>query len=224
MPKILADSADIKKIEKLSRYIDLAGITTNPSILAKSDQDLYPLFQDIKSFIGEKYEIHIQTTEDEASKIVMEAKKLREFFGENFHIKIPVTKEGLVAVKLCKEEGIKVTVTAVLSTLQVLAAAKAGADYVAPYVNRMENIGNDANIILTEMQYVLANYDTEILAASFKNEKQLKDVAVMGIDALTADLDLLEKSIWHPYTDKSIEDFKKDWQNKFKNKKVVDYL
>lgn len=224
MTKILIDSSNVEEIKKIHKYYEISGLTTNPTILSKDTKDLRERFLEIRKFAGNDLEIHIQTTENTAEKIFQEAKKLKEFFGDNFHIKIPVTKEGLRAVRLCKENKIKVTVTAVLSTLQVLAACEAGANYVAPYVNRMENIGNESTIILEEMVEICSSYETEILAASFKNQKQFKDTILLGVGAITVQPQLLEESLWHPYTDKSIFDFEKDWEEKFSGKKVIDFI
>lgn len=224
MVKILIDSSNVEEIKKISEYYKITGVTTNPTILSKDSKDLKERFSEIKKFADDKLEVHIQTTESTSGKILEDAKKLREFFGDNFHIKIPITQEGLKAVKLCKESGIKVTVTAVLTTLQVLAACEVGADYVAPYVNRMENIGVSSKKILEEMREIVSKYNTEILAASFKNQKQIKDTVLSGVGALTIQPQLLEESIWHPYTDKSIVDFERDWEARFKTKKVTDFI
>jgi len=149
--------------------------------------------------------------------------ELKNYNSHNF-IKIPVTKEGLEAIRLCDKEGINVTATAVLSAMQALAAAKNGASYVAPYVNRLENIGQDAEEVIVEIKELLKDYKTEILAASFKNVKQFKNILLCGAEAATVAPDVLETSIWHPYTDKSVIDFEKDWERKFNSSKVVDAL
>lgn len=224
MVKILIDSSNVEEIEKINKYYKICGLTTNPSILAKDSVDLRERFLEIKNFVGDNLEVHVQTTENTSERILEEAKKLKKFFGNNFYIKIPITKIGLEAVRLCKENDIKVTVTAVLTTLQVLAACEAGANYIAPYVNRMENIGVDSKEILHEMVKIVSNYDSEILAASFKNQKQFKDTVLSGVGTITVQPQLLEESIWHPYTDKSILDFERDWENKFINKKVTDFI
>ena len=159
-------------------------------------------------------------TQDKIEK----ARVLRKFFGETFHIKIPVTKAGLESIKLCSREGIKVTATAVLSPMQALAAAMNGASYVAPYVNRMENVGQDATETISVISDLLIDYPTEILAASFKNIKQIQEVLLQGAEAATISPELIETSIWHPYTDKSVLDFEIDWKNKFGDKKIIDMI
>ena len=222
MTKILIDSADIKKAREIERYYTIAGITTNPTILSKIEGTLENKLKELKEFTYGKYEVHVQTTESEVEKIVEEAKKLRDYFGESFYIKIPVTKSGLEAMKLCSKEDIRVTATAILTAMQALAAAKNGANYVAPYVNRMENVGQDAKEAILEISNLLIDYPTEILAASFKNVKQVQDILRCGAEAVTIAPEIIEASIWHPYTDKSVFDFEKDWGNRFGDKKIVD--
>ena len=222
MTKILIDSADIKKAREIEKYYTIAGITTNPTILSKIEGSLEDKLKELKEFTYGKYEVHVQTTESEVEKIVEEAKKLRDYFGESFYIKIPVTKAGLEAMKLCSKENIRVTATAILTAMQALAAAKNGANYVAPYVNRMENVGQDAKEAILEISNLLIDYPTEILAASFKNVKQVQDILRCGAEAVTIAPEIIEASIWHPYTDKSVFDFEKDWGNRFGDKKIVD--
>ena len=222
MTKILIDSADIKKAREIERYYTIAGITTNPTILSKIEGTLENKLKELKEFTYGKYEVHVQTTESEVEKIVEEAKKLRDYFGESFYIKISVTKSGLEAMKLCSKENIRVTATAILTAMQALAAAKNGANYVAPYVNRMENVGQDAKEAILEISNLLIDYPTEILAASFKNVKQVQDILRCGAEAATIAPEIIEASIWHPYTDKSVFDFEKDWENRFGDKKIVD--
>ena len=222
--KILIDSADVEKIKEISKYREITGITTNPTILSKVEGDIKNILKELKEFTYGKYEIHIQTTESEVEGILSEARVLRKFFGETFYIKIPVTKAGLEAIKLCSREGIKVTATAILSPMQALVAAMNGASYVAPYVNRMENVGQDATETISVISDLLIDYPTEILAASFKNIKQIHEVLLQGAEAATISPELIETSVWHPYTDKSVLDFGIDWKNKFGDKKIVDMI
>ena len=222
--KILIDSADVEKIKEISKYREITGITTNPTILSKVEGDIKNILKELKQFTYGKYEIHIQTTESEVEGILNEARVLRKFFRETFYIKIPVTKAGLESIKLCSREGIKVTATAVLSPMQALAAAMNGASYVAPYVNRMENVGQDATETISVISDLLIDYPTEILAASFKNIKQIQEVLLHGAEAATISPELIETSVWHPYTDKSVLDFGIDWKNKFGDKKIIDMI
>ena len=108
--------------------------------------------------------------------------------------------------------------------MQALAAAMNGASYVAPYVNRMENIGQGATETISIISNLLIDYQTEILAASFKNIKQIQEVLLQGAEAVTISPELIETSAWHPYTDKSVVDFEIDWKNKFGYKKIIDMI
>lgn len=224
MVKILLDTADIEEIERVKSYYPIDGITTNPSILKKYSENVGNILKKFEVYSKNGLEIHIQTTEETALEIVNEAKILKEIYGSKFHIKIPITKEGLIAVKMCREVGINVTVTAVFTQFQAIAAAKVGANYVAPYVNRMFNVGIDANETIDAIKRSLEAYSTEILAASFKNVNQLQDIVYIGAEAITVQPELLENSIWHPYTDKSLIDFDSDWNKEFGNNKIIDYI
>lgn len=224
MTKILVDSSDINKIKNIDLYYKISGITTNPSIIAKECKDLKERLQDIKKFVGNRYEIHVQTTERDADLIFNEAVKLKKFFGDKFFIKIPISKQGLQAAIRCKNNGINVTMTAIFTPMQVLACSSAGVDYVAPYVNRIDNVSGNSIEILKYMQNIVKDTNTKILAASFKNQNQITNVVSIGVDSITVSPNLIEESIWHPYTDKSVEQFELDWKEIFKNKKVTDYL
>lgn len=224
MVKILIDSSDIEKIKNITDYYEISGLTTNPSILSKECENLNKRLGDIKNLISQNYEVHIQTTEKESKLIFEEAIKLKNFFGDNFFIKIPISKEGLKAAIKCKSHNINVTMTAIFTPMQVLACCNIGVDYVAPYINRIDNVSGNAVEILAKMQDIVKNYETKILAASFKNQKQILESILLGINSVTVVPDLLEESIWHPYTDISIEKFDLDWKKKFNNKKVTDFL
>ncbi len=224
--KIILDTANTEDIRKAIDKFPIKGITTNPTILSKSKKELDELFIELKEIVKDKYEIHVQTTEKEASLILKEALKLKEYFKEKFFVKIPATEEGMKAVRLCKENGVNVTVTAIFTPVQALIAAEAGADYVAPYVNRIDNISGNGTSVVDEIVKIFKNYNykTEVLAASFKNTQQILECALSGCQAITIGVDILENALSHPYTTKSLEDFNKDWNNRFGNKKVVEYL
>lgn len=224
--KIILDTANTEDIRKAIDKFPIKGITTNPTILSKSKKELDELFIELKEIVKDKYEIHVQTTEKEASLILKEALKLKEYFKEKFFVKIPATEEGIKAVRLCKENGVNVTVTAIFTPVQALIAAEAGADYVAPYVNRIDNISGNGTSVVDEIVKIFKNYNykTEVLAASFKNTQQILECALSGCQAITIGVDILENALSHPYTTKSLEDFNKDWNNRFGNKKVVEYL
>lgn len=224
--KIILDTAKIDDIIKVKSFFPILGITTNPSILAKETDDLSKTLSELKSICGSELEIHVQTTEVESEKILAEAIKLREYFGEKFHIKLPMTTEGVKAVELISKENIKTTVTTIFSPAQALLAAEVGATYVAPYVNRLDNITSDGVLAVEGISKIFKNYNysTKILGASFKNIQQIYEVALVGCDVVTITPDLLYTIINHPYTEKSLIDFEKDWKNKYFDKKIVDFI
>lgn len=224
--KIILDTANTEEIKRIIDKYPIRGITTNPTILSKAKKELNELFIELKEIVKDKYEIHVQTTEKEANLILKEALELKEYFKEKFFIKIPATEQGMKAVRLCKENDINVTVTAIFTPVQALIAAEAGADYVAPYVNRIDNIGGNGTDVVEKIVKIFKNYDykTEVLAASFKNTQQILECALSGCQAITIGTDILEHALAHPYTTKSLDDFDSDWNNRFVEKKVVEFL
>ena len=225
--KIILDTAKIEDIKKVKEFFpSLLGVTTNPSILAKESEDLSKTLKELKEVCSDELEIHVQTTESEAEKMLEEAKALKAFFGENFHMKLPMTEDGIKAIKLLSDAGIKTTVTTIFSPNQALLAAECGATYVAPYVNRLDNITADGVTAVEGISEIFNNFDykTKILGASFKNVQQIYEVALVGCDVVTITPDLLYTIIRHPYTEKSLVDFEKDWKNKYGDKKVIDFL
>jgi fructose-6-phosphate aldolase 2 len=144
--------------------------------------------------------------------------------GKNFYAKIPMTQEGLRAVPLCKAAGISCTVTAIFTPMQALMAGMTGADYVAPYVDRLDNITSHGVTVVQEIVELFKLYDlkTQVLAASFKNVGQVYDVAAIGAHAVTVNGELCKKLLFHPYTDKSLVDFKADWQEKFGDREITE--
>lgn len=224
--KILLDTADVKTIEAILPFYPIAGVTTNPSILAKDSADVKATLLKIREVLGNERELHIQTTATVAEEMLAQAKKMKATFGANFCIKIPINEQGLKAITLCRNAGINVTATAIFTPMQALMAAMAGASYVAPYVDRLDNIianGVDVVAQISEL-FEIHNMETEILAASFKNVQQIYDVAANGAQAATINGELCKKLLFHPYTDKSLKDFESDWKKKFGAAEITDLL
>mgnify|MGYP000910974114 CR=1 FL=1 len=226
MMEFLADSADVQAIGKVMETIPLDGITTNPSILAKSPDDLAETMKQLKDLTARGLMLHVQVTAPDCAGMLDQAKKLAGYFGKSLYVKIPVTGEGVRAMRLCKSAGLRVTATAVFSPMQAVVAAKAGADYIAPYVNRIDNITADGVHAVAVMADLLKKqgYPARILAASFKNVQQMLGVAACGCDSLTASPELLEKLIFHPYTDLSCLDFGADWKKRFGSRQITDFI
>jgi len=224
--KILLDTANIAMIEEILPYFPISGFTTNPSILAKESTDVRASLLKLREIAGDKLMLHVQTTAVLAEDMLEQAKRLKDFIGPNFYVKIPMTVQGLKAIPLCKAAGVNCTTTAIFTPMQALMAGLAGADYVAPYVDRLDNITSNGVHVVKEIVDLFDTYnlDTKVLAASFKNVQQVYNVASMGSHAVTVNGDLCMKLLFHPYTDKSLEDFDFDWRAKFGNSEVTDFI
>lgn len=221
----ILDTADLAAIKHCNQFYPLAGVTTNPSIIAKAKADFWPLVKEIRAIIGEDKMLHVQTTQTEADKIVEEAKLLKKELGGKFFVKIPIGEEGLKATMMLKELGIGVTMTAIFTPTQALMAAMAGADFVAPYVNRLDNIIGDGCGVVAEIVALLENYgsDCKVLAASFKNAEQVHKCALAGCHSVTVTDDIMKALISHPMTDAAIAGFDKDWNGAYGEKTILDF-
>lgn len=211
---ILLDTANIEDIKKGIEYYPISGVTTNPTIIAKEKTDFLRLVKDIKSIVGNNRSLHVQTLGLKAEDIIKEGLYLTETLGENVYIKVPVIPEGIKAMKTLHEKGVKITATAVLTPQQGLIAAKAGASFIAPYVNRIDNIsGNGINVVSEIAKLIeIHNLNSKILAASFRNVEQVHKSSLAGAQSVTIPLNILEDVIYHPLTDSSVEGFVKDWE------------
>ena len=221
----ILDTADLDAIKHCNEYYPLAGVTTNPSIIAKENTDFWVLVKEIRKIIGDDKMLHIQTTQTTAEKIVEEAKLLKYELGGEFFIKIPISEEGLKATKMLKKEGIGVTMTAIFTPPQALVAAKAGAAFVAPYANRLDNIIGDGCEVVAQIVEELNRYDLDcqVIAASFKNAEQVHKCAMAGCHCVTVTGDLLKLIISHPMTDAAVESFKNDWASVYGEKTILDF-
>ncbi|MBR2324582.1 MAG: fructose-6-phosphate aldolase [Clostridia bacterium] len=220
----ILDTADISAIEHCNEFYPLSGVTTNPTIIAKEKTDFWALLLKIREIIGPDKMLHVQTTAEKAEDMVEEAKLLKERIGGNFYIKIPIGEEGLKATMMLKKIGIPVTVTAIFTPAQALLAAMAGASFVAPYANRLDNILGDGCAVVAETVQLLKTYgsDCKVLAASFKNAEQVHRCEMAGCHSVTVSDRILKTIATHPMTDSSIEGFKKDWKKVYGNKSIKD--
>jgi fructose-6-phosphate aldolase 2 len=211
--KILLDTACLEDIEYFNTYYPIVGVTTNPTILSKEKGDVVELLKKIRAIIGREKELHIQITENSFEKIIEEAEAIVDTFGKNTYVKIPATDVGLRATKYLTEKGIGVTVTAVLTAAQAMLASNAGANYVAPYISRSENLCADGVGTVADIAEIFKHSKTNtcILAASFKTAKEVLDVAVAGCHAATISSSIMRMLIAHTTTDTSIAGFERDW-------------
>lgn len=222
----LIDSANLEAIKNCCEFYPVAGVTTNPTIISREKGDFRKLIYSIREVIGDKKMLHVQTTANEAEDILKEAEMIKEAVGGNFYIKIPITREGIKATSMCKDKGIGVTMTAIFTQPQALMAASAGADFVAPYINRLDNIVSDGVHVVQEIVDIFKSYNmqTKVLAASFKNVEQVHKVSMTGAQAVTVNPDLFDMLIYHPLTYYAIDDFNKDWEMVYGDKKAADLL
>lgn len=222
----IIDTAQLDAIRKCVEFYPIDGVTTNPTIISREHTDFTSLIRQIRDIIGEDMMFHIQTTESVADRIVREAVALKEAVGGDFYIKIPVSPEGLKATMALTKMGVKVTMTAIFTQQQALIAAKAGAEYVAPYINRLDSIVSDGVHVVEEIvnMFRTHNLQTKVLAASFKNVEQIHKVAMVGAHAVTINPDLYENLVYHPLTLYAIDDFNADWEGVYGQKKIIELL
>ncbi|MDD7795798.1 fructose-6-phosphate aldolase [Clostridium sp. 'White wine YQ'] len=209
----MLDTADVNKIRRAYDLYPISGVTTNPTIISKEKSEFIKILKDIRAVIGADTMLHVQALGIKAEDIIKEAEYLNKTIGGNLYIKIPVIPEGIKAMKLLKQRGVKITATAIFTADQALMAAMAGADYVAPYVNRIDNISGDGVGVVAEIREMFDIYglDAKILAASFKNVQQVHNVALAGGHSVTVNPEILDALLAHPLTDWSIDQFINDW-------------
>ena len=212
--KILVDHADINAIKKMYEYYPVDGVTTNPSILKKAGRNPFDVLSEIRAFIGSEAELHAQVISKDAQGMIKEAYKMREVLGENTFIKIPVIPEGLKAIKALAKEGVNITGTAIYNQMQGFLAGKAGAKYVAPYVNRIDNMGFNGIQVTKQIHDIFKNNNlkTEVLAASFKNSQQVLELCEYGIGASTIAPDIIEGLVKNQAITSAVDDFIKDFE------------
>lgn len=212
---LLIDDADIERIKAIYNYYPIDGVTTNPSILAKYGKPPYEALLAIRQFIGNKAELHAQVVSTTAEAMVEEGRKIERILGNNTYIKIPTVPEGLKAMQILRSEGYHVTATAIYTPLQAYLAAKAGAEYAAPYVNRIDNLGNDGVQTTKKMQdiYVRNGLSTKILAAGFKNSQQVQELCEYGIRSVTVASDVIENFIKNACVTSAVDDFVADFES-----------
>lgn len=213
--KLLIDSANIEEIKTVYDYLSIDGVTCNPTILKRVGKDPYETLLEIKEFIGEDQQLHVQVISLSSDIMLEEAERIVEKLGRDTYIKVPVTKEGLKAIKKLAALGYNVTGTAIYNQMQGYLAAKAGAKYLAPYVNRIDNMGYNGVDIAKQIHDIirLHNFDCDVLAASFKNSHQVLDLALYGLGAATVSLEVIDKFIDAPMIEDAVNDFKADFES-----------
>lgn len=216
--ELILDTANLAKIKRAVDLYPVSGVTTNPTIYKKENTtDFFNHFKAIRAIIGFERSLHIQVIAETAEGILEDAKAILENVDSKVYIKIPTTPEGVKAMRLLKAQGINVTATAIYTKLQAHMAVLAGADYLAPYVNRMANLDIDPFDALISMTTFIANQgaSSKIVAASFKNLSQINAAIDCGIQAITVDPDLIDDIFKFPSIQKAVHDFKGDFEALF---------
>ncbi len=214
--ELYLDTSDVDAVKALARIFPLAGVTTNPSIVAAGNQTLEVLLPQLQEAMGGQGRLFAQVMATTAEGMVSDARKLRAIIAD-IVVKVPVTAEGLAAIKLLKEEGIPTLGTAVYGAAQGLLAALAGAEYVAPYVNRVDAQGGDGIQTVTDLQTLLKMHapHAKVLAASFKTPRQALDCLLAGCESITLPLDVAQQMIISPAVDAAVAKVEHDWQSAF---------
>lgn len=209
--KIFIDTANIEEIKEINEWGILAGVTTNPSLIAKEGRDFKEVIKEITEIVDGDISAEVIATDTKG--MVEEARELVKIHP-NVVIKIPMTEEGIKAVNILSKEAIKTNVTLIFSANQALIAAKAGATYVSPFLGRLDDIGHEGLYTVGEIVEIYEAYgiETEIIAASIRSGMHVQECAKMGVDVLTIPYKVLKKMLDHPLTDSGLEAFLKDWE------------
>ncbi|MBE3122399.1 MAG: fructose-6-phosphate aldolase [Thermoplasmata archaeon] len=213
--KLFIDTADLNEIKELASWGILDGVTTNPTLLAKSGRSFQEVIDEIFDLVDGP--ISLEVLSEKADDMIKEAKqiisKIPQKYRKNVAIKIPMTPEGLKAVKALSKEGIKTNVTLIFSANQALLAAKAGATFVSPFIGRLDDNGQEGMQLIEEIMDIFCNYDieTEVIVASIRHPIHVIEAARLGADIATVPPDVIRKMAKHPLTDAGIQSFLKDW-------------
>lgn len=216
--EFIVDTVNLDEIRDAVEYMPIVGVTSNPSIVkATSPENFFDHMREIRNIIGKERSLHVQVIAKDAEGIIKEAHRILEEIDNEVYIKVPVSYEGVKAIKALKAEGIKVTATAVYDLMQAYMALAAGADYIAPYVNRIGNLGADPMDLISALSDRIAadGYDCKIVAASFKGVQQVRDSFNYGAHSITAPVAVLKQIFANPNIEKAVDDFNKDWYSMY---------
>jgi transaldolase len=210
--KFFIDTADVKEIREAHALGLVDGVTTNPSLIAKSGRKFKDVIKEIVSIVDGP--ISAEVISLDAPGMIKEGKELAKIH-KNIVVKLPMTPEGLKACKALTDKGIKTNVTLIFTSMQALLAAKAGATYVSPFVGRLDDISQDGIAIIEEIRTIFDNYgyNSEIIVASIRNPIHVLNSALIGADVATIPYSVMIQLSKHPLTDAGIKKFLADWQN-----------
>ena len=212
--EFIVDTINLEEIKDAVEHMPIVGVTSNPSIVKQtSPENFFEHMRKIREIIGMERSLHIQVISKNSDEMVAEAHRILKEIDDQVYIKVPVSYEGIKAIKALKAEGVKVTATAVYDLMQAYMALAAEADYIAPYVNRIGNLGADPMDLISNLSDRIAvdGYNTKIVAASFKGVQQVRDSFNFGAHAITAPVAVLKQIFANPNIEKAVDDFNKDW-------------
>ncbi len=214
--KFFIDTANLDEIREAASIGILDGVTTNPTLISREKGEPKEIFKAICEIVDGPVSAEAVSLDWEG--MVKEGRELVKIHS-NIVVKIPMTKDGLKAVKQLAEEGIRTNVTLVFSPIQALLAARAGASFVSPFVGRLDDIASEGMQLVEQIQQIFENYDitTEIIVASIRHTMHVVETALIGADIATIPFKVIEQMMKHPLTDKGIDSFLKDWE-KVKNR------
>jgi transaldolase len=215
--KFFIDTANIEEIKKGIEMGLVDGVTTNPTLLSKEKKDPQLVIEEILETVDGP--VSLEVIAKDAEGMCEEARKLASL-GNNAVIKIPMTEEGIKAVRTLSQEGIKTNVTLIFQPIQALIAAKAGATYVSPFIGRLDDLAQKGMTIIDDICKIFFNYglETEVIVASIRNPVHVLDAALIGADIATIPFNVLKQLMNHPLTDIGLEKFLKDWESLQKTK------
>lgn len=210
--KFFIDTAEVEEIRSANDMGIICGVTTNPSLIAKSGRDFGAVIQEIASIVDGPISGEVKATSTTADEMILEGRAIAAIHP-NMVVKVPMTEEGLKACKVLSAEGIKVNMTLIFSANQALLAARAGAAYVSPFIGRIDDISMSGMDLIRNIAEILSYTDlqTEIIAASVRNPVHVTECALAGADIATVPYKVLIQMIHHPLTDAGIEKFRKDY-------------
>ena len=217
--KFFVDTANVDEIRKANDMGIICGVTTNPSLIAKEGRDFNQVIAEIASIVDGPISGEVKATTTDAEGMIKEGREIAAIH-KNMVVKIPMTVEGLKAVKALSAEGIKTNVTLIFSANQALLAAEAGATYVSPFLGRLDDISQPGIELVRTIAEIfdIYGYETEIIAASVRNPIHVTDCALAGADIATVPYKVIEQMTKHPLTDQGIEKFQADYRAVFGDK------
>lgn len=222
--ELLLDTANVEAIRKYTEYYPITGVTTNPTILCAEKRGFYEVYEEIREITGPDVQLHVQVTAHDCEGMLKEADTITERLGKDVYIKVPAIEEGIKAMKLLKKSGKNVTATAILTPQQAFLSGMAGADYVAPYINRMCSLNIDPIETVRRIRTIFDNQNikTKIVGASFKNTQQIMKCYEAGAEAVTLKPEFLTEMVSNGVVDTWVKNFDADWVGLYGDKRIYE--